>query len=105
MGTPERDSLCLGDKFLASINSAFSGDTLGGVQTDNVGVGHSMPESNEMTPVGLKILDHWKCHRPKMVRALQRQKRLEEAVLGAQELTTDLLHDLAAIQRRDYQAA
>src|SRR4051794_11494591 len=66
---------------------------------------HSMPQPNEMTPLGLKILDHWKRHRPKMVTDLQRQKRLEQAVFAAQELTTDLLHDLAVIQRMDYQAA
>ena len=64
-----------------------------------------MPQPNEMTPLGLKILDHWKRHRPKMVEELLSRNRLQAAVFAAQELTTDLLHELAVIQKMDYQAA
>jgi hypothetical protein len=105
MGTPQCDSLCLGDKLLASINSAYSLNQRQAFKPIMEMRSHSMPQQNEMTPLGLKILDHWKHHRPKMVKELQSQKRLEEAVFAAQELTTDVLHDLAVIQNMDYQAA
>ena len=64
-----------------------------------------MPQQNELTPLGLKILDHWKLHRPKMVQELIRENRLQEAVFAAQELTTDLLHELAITKKMDYQMA
>ena len=64
-----------------------------------------MPQPTEMTPLGFKILAHWKLHRPKMVQALSRESRLQQAVIAAQELTTDLLHDLAVAKKMDYQMA
>ena len=64
-----------------------------------------MPEPTEMTPLGFKILNHWKLHRPKMVQALSQENRLQQAVIAAQELTTDLLHDLAVAKKMDYQMA
>lgn len=64
-----------------------------------------MSQPNEMTPLGLKILDDWKLHRPKMVQALRKENRLQQAVIAAQELTTDLLHDLAVAKKMDYQMA
>lgn len=64
-----------------------------------------MSQPNEMTPLGIKILDHWKLYRPKMVEALRKENRLQQAVIAAQELTTDLLHDLAVAKKMDYQMA
>ncbi len=64
-----------------------------------------MHESNEMTPLGFKILAHWKLHRPKMVASLVRENRLQQAVFTAQELTTDLLHEFAVVKKMDYQIA
>jgi hypothetical protein len=60
-----------------------------------------MHESNEMMPLGLKILAHWKLHRPQMVASLVRENRLEQAVFTAQELTTELLHELAVVKKMD----
>lgn len=64
-----------------------------------------MQQQNEMTPLGLKILAHWKLHRPKMVQELNRKNLLQQAVYAAQELTTDLLHELAVAKKMDYQIA
>jgi len=64
-----------------------------------------MSQLNEMTPLGFKILDHWKLHRPKMVQALTEENHLQQAVIAAQELTTDLLHELAVTKKMDYQMA
>jgi hypothetical protein len=64
-----------------------------------------MLETNEMTPLGYKILEHWKRHRPLMVRSLELGNQLQQAILAAQELTTNLLYELAIVQKMDYQAA
>lgn len=64
-----------------------------------------MSQLNEIAPLGLKIRSHWERYRPRMVKELESQNRLEEAIFAAQELTTDLLHDLAVLQKMDYQAA
>ena len=57
------------------------------------------------TQLGEMILKHWQENRPQMVKDLQRQNRLEEAVSEAQELTGDLLYELVSVQKIDYQAA
>ena len=57
------------------------------------------------TRLGEMILSHWQENRPQMVKDLQRQNRLEEAVSEAQELTGDLLYELVSVQKLDYQAA
>jgi hypothetical protein len=59
----------------------------------------------ERTQLGEKILNHWRENRPQMVKDLERENRLQEAVIEAQELTGDLLYELVSVQRLDYQAA
>lgn len=62
-------------------------------------------ESMERTALGEKILKHWRENRPQMVADLEKQNRLEQAVLEVQELTSDLLYELVSVQKMDYQAA
>ena len=59
----------------------------------------------ERTQLGEMILKHWRENRPQMVRDLEQQNRLEQAVNEAQELTGDLLYELVSVQKLDYQAA
>ena len=64
-----------------------------------------MIEANDMTPLGYKILAHWKQHRPAMVQSLELENQLQRAVFAAQELTTDLLYELTVVRKMDYQMA
>jgi hypothetical protein len=64
-----------------------------------------MIEANEMTPLGYKILEHWKRYRPTMAQNLEQQSQLQQAVFAAQELTTDLLYELTVVRKMDYQIA
>ena len=64
-----------------------------------------MDETNDMTPLGYKILVHWKLHRPTMVRDLEQANQLQQTVFAAQELTGNLLYELAVVQKMEYQAA
>ena len=64
-----------------------------------------MKEMKERTALGEAILKHWREHRPQMVRDLEKNNRLEQAVLEAQERTGDLLYELVSVQKMDYQAA
>jgi len=64
-----------------------------------------MAETIVPTPLGHKILEHWKRHRPKMVAALDQAGRLQQAVYAAQELTGNLLYELMVVQKMDYQFA
>ena len=64
-----------------------------------------MDETNDMTPLGYKILEHWKRYRPTMVRELEKGNHLQQAVFAAQELTGDLLYELTVVQKMDYHAA
>jgi hypothetical protein len=59
----------------------------------------------EPTALGAKIEQHWREHRPRMVKELEKAGRLEQAVLEAQELTGDLLYELVSVKKMDYQAA
>jgi len=59
----------------------------------------------ERTALGEKILNHWREHCPQMVRDLEKQNRLEQAVLEAQTRTGDLLYELVSVKKMDYQAA
>jgi hypothetical protein len=52
-----------------------------------------------------QILEHWKRHRPTMVRNLEKADQLQQAVFAAQELTGNLLYELTVVQKMDYQAA
>ena len=64
-----------------------------------------MDETNDMTPLGYKILEHWKRYRPTMVRELEKGNHLHHAVFAAQELTGNLLYELMVVQKMDYQFA
>ena len=64
-----------------------------------------MEATNDMTPLGYKILDHWKRHRPTMVRDLEQANQLQQSVFAAQELTGNLLYELAVVQKMEYQTA
>ena len=59
----------------------------------------------ERTVLGEQILKHWRTHRPEMVRDLEQNNRLEQAVLEAQELTAELLYELMTVQKMNYDAA
>lgn len=64
-----------------------------------------MTETMLRTALGEKILRHWRDHCPQMVRDLERQNRLDEAVLEAQETTGDLLYELVSVKKMNYPAA
>jgi len=64
-----------------------------------------MIETNILTPLGHEILEHWKRHRPAMVQRLLQANQLHQAIFAAQELTGNLLYDLAVVQKMDYQPA
>ena len=64
-----------------------------------------MTETMLRTALGEKILSHWKEHRPQMVRDLERQNRLDQAVFAAQETTGDLLYELVSVRKMNYPAA
>lgn len=64
-----------------------------------------MQETDNLTPLGHKILKHWSKYRPKMVAALNTQNQLQQAVFAAQELTANLLYELTAVKKMDYQMA
>jgi hypothetical protein len=59
----------------------------------------------ERTALGEAILKHWRENCPQMVRDLEKQNRLQQAVFEAQEKTGDLLYELVSVQKMDYQAA
>src|ERR1700742_369312 len=62
-------------------------------------------ESNTMTPLGYQIQEHWTRCRPKMVAILTARNQLQQAIFAAQELTSNLLYELAVVQKMDYQIA
>ena len=64
-----------------------------------------MTETMLRTLLGEKILRHWREHCPQMVRDLERQGRLDQAVLEAQETTGDLLYELVSVKKMNYPAA
>ena len=64
-----------------------------------------MTETMLRTLLGEKILRHWREHCPQMVRNLERQKRLDSAVLEAQETTGDLLYELVSVKKMNYPQA
>src|ERR1022692_2732888 len=59
----------------------------------------------ERTALGEKILIHWREHCPQMVRDLEQQNRLDQAVFEAQETTGDLLYELVSVKKMNYPAA
>lgn len=64
-----------------------------------------MLETATLTPLGHQIREHWRRHRPKMVEELERSNQLHQAIFAAQELTGNLLYELMAVQKIDYQLA
>lgn len=64
-----------------------------------------MTETMLRTLLGENILRHWREHCPQMVRDLERQNRLDQAVLEAQETTGDLLYELVSVRKMNYPAA
>src|SRR5665213_1186811 len=64
-----------------------------------------MTETMLRTLLGDKILRHWREHCPQMVRDLERQNRLDQAVLEAQETTGDLLYERVSVKKMNYPAA
>src|ERR1039458_9020321 len=64
-----------------------------------------MKEMKERTAAGEAILKHWREHCPQMVRDLEEQDRLEQAVFETQTRTGDLLYELVSVKKMDYHAA
>jgi hypothetical protein len=60
---------------------------------------------NARTALGEAILKHWRENCPQMVRDLENENRLEQAVFAAQEKTGDLLYELVSVRKMNYQAA
>jgi hypothetical protein len=59
----------------------------------------------ERTALGEAILKHWRENCPQMVRDLEKQNRLDQAVFEAQTQAGDLLHELVSVTKMTYQAA
>ena len=57
------------------------------------------------TALGEAILTHWRENWPQMVRDLEEQNRLDQAVFETQERTGDLLYELVSVRKMTYQAA
>jgi len=64
-----------------------------------------METTDDLTPLGHQILEHWSKHRPQMVQALTARSQLLPAIFAAQELTSSLLYELAVIRKMEYQIA
>jgi hypothetical protein len=64
-----------------------------------------MKETMERTALGEAILKHWREHCPQMVRDLEKENRLEQALFETQERTGDLLYELVSVKKMDYHAA
>lgn len=64
-----------------------------------------MKETMERTALGEAILKHWREHCPQMVRDLEKENRLEQAVFETQTRTGDLLYELVSVKKMDYHAA
>ena len=64
-----------------------------------------MQATDDLTPLGQQILEHWSKYRPTMVAMLAAQNQLQQAIFAAQELTGNLIYELAVVQKMDYQIA
>jgi len=64
-----------------------------------------MKDMKERTALFELILKHWREHCPQMVRDLEQENRLEQAVFETQERTGDLLYELVSVKKMDYHAA
>ena len=61
-----------------------------------------MKHSNRL---GNLIFSHWQSHQPEMVAKLTRLNMLEQAVQQAEERAADLLFQLLAVEKMQYQEA
>ena len=75
-------------------------DGLAGTATATAEVGHDGTDAARG-----EILNHWRENGPQMVRDLEKQNRLDQAVFEAQERSGDLLYELVSVKKMDYQAA
>jgi hypothetical protein len=64
-----------------------------------------MTETMERTALGEAVLNHWRENCPQMVRELEQQNRLEQAVFEAQETAGELLYELVSVKKMNYPAA
>ena len=64
-----------------------------------------MKATDDLTPLGHQILEHWSKYRPRMVATLTAQNQLRPAIFAAQELTDNLLYELAVVRKMDYPIA
>ena len=64
-----------------------------------------MQETDDLTPLGHQILEHWTKYRPKMVAMLTARNQLQQAIFAAQELTGNLLYELTVVQKIEYHRA
>jgi hypothetical protein len=64
-----------------------------------------MKDMKERTALFELILKHWREHCPQMVRDLEKENRLDQAVFETQERTGDLLYELVSVKKMDYHAA
>jgi thymidylate synthase ThyX len=64
-----------------------------------------LTQIKERTALGEAILKHWRAHCPRMVRDLEKENRLDQAVFETQERTGDLLYELVSVKKMDYHAA
>jgi hypothetical protein len=51
------------------------------------------------------ILEHWRRYHPKMLRDLQRQNRLRQALEETAERFTDILYNLTAVKKMEHHQA
>lgn len=59
----------------------------------------------ERTALGEAILKRWRENCPQMVRDMEKQNRLDQAVFEAQTQAGDLLYELVSVKKMTYQAA
>ena len=59
----------------------------------------------EKTPLGERILKHWRTHHPQMVAQLRKEHQLEQTLHEVEERTADLLYEMTCVKKMDYQAA
>jgi hypothetical protein len=60
---------------------------------------------DDMTRLGILILNHWRTHRPGVIEELERMNQLQPVLRQAQEQTGDLLYHLTVVLKMEYQAA
>jgi len=72
---------------------------------DNLTSSRLKQATDDLTPLGQQTLEHWSKYRPKMVAMLTARNQLQQAIFAAQELTGNLLYELAVVRKMEYQIA